>query len=121
MSPVQEWAEAREMFLEMSIGSSVRGLDFSDDRLAEILNYLAADDMWEAFEADLNRHTLRAYDLQKGQIRIDSSTAKRFIKVTPDGLFQLGHSKDRRPDLPQVKINMSTLDPLGLPMNHGDD
>jgi Transposase len=36
--------------------------------------------------------------------------------VTPDGLCQLGHSKDGRPDLPQVKINMSTLDPLGLPL-----
>jgi len=30
--------------------------------------------------------------------------------------FQLGHRKDYRPDLPQLKIALSTLDPLGLPM-----
>lgn len=29
---------------------------------------------------------------------------------------KLGHSKDHRPDLPQLKIAMSTLDPLGLPL-----
>jgi len=31
-------------------------------------------------------------------------------------MFQLGHSKDHRPDLPQLKIALATLDPLGLPM-----
>ena len=36
--------------------------------------------------------------------------------MTPEGLFQLGHSKEHRPDLPQVKINLSVLDPLGLPL-----
>ena len=37
--------------------------------------------------------------------------------MTSEGLFQLGHSKDHRPDLPQVKINLSVLDPLGLPLS----
>jgi len=48
--------------------------------------------------------------------------------VTPEGLFQFGHSKDHRPDLPQVKIKLTTLDPLGLPIvtqivpgNNSDD
>ena len=36
--------------------------------------------------------------------------------VTPEGLFQFGHSKDYRPDLPQLKIAMAVLDPLGLPL-----
>jgi transposase len=31
-------------------------------------------------------------------------------------LFQFGHSKDRRPDLPQVKVMLAALDPLGLPV-----
>ena len=116
MSPVQQWAEEHKDLLAMTLGTTVRALDFSDDRLAAILDYLGNDDQWESFETEFNRHTLRVYDLQKNQIRIDSSTAKRFVKVTPDGLFQLGHSKERRPDLPQVKINISTLDPLGLPL-----
>ncbi|MBI3973991.1 MAG: hypothetical protein HY332_22155, partial [Chloroflexi bacterium] len=33
-----------------------------------------------------------------------------------DGLFQFGHRKDHRPDLPQVKVMLSALDPLGLPL-----
>ena len=36
--------------------------------------------------------------------------------VSPEGLLQLGHSKDHRPDLLQVKINLSVLDPLGVPL-----
>lgn len=116
MSPVQQWAEEHEVLLEMSLGTSVRALDFSDDRLASVLDSLGSDRQWEAFESDLNRQILRVYDLRPKQIRIDSSTAKRFVKVTPDGLFQFGHSKDGRPDLPQIKVNMSSLDPLGLPV-----
>lgn len=38
------------------------------------------------------------------------------MSVTEDGLFQFGHSKDHRPDLPQLKINQSALDPLGIPL-----
>ena len=34
-----------------------------------------------------------------------------------DGLFQFGHSKDYRPDLPQVKISQAALDPLGMPVS----
>lgn len=116
MSPVQHWAEDREMFLEMSLGQPMRALDFSDDRLASVLDYLGSDVRWEAFETDLDRNMLRVYDLRENRVRIDASTAKRFVKVTPDGLFQFGHSKDGRPDLPQIKINMSSLDPLGLPV-----
>ncbi len=57
------------------------------------------------------------YDLTARRVRIDSTTAKSYVGVTEDGLFQFGHSKEHRPDLPQLKINQSTLDPLGLPLS----
>jgi transposase len=57
---------------------------------------------------------LRVYDLQGRVVRIDTTTAAAY--VTPAGIFQLGHSKDHRPDLPQVKTAMAVLDPLGLPL-----
>src|SRR5207245_10014800 len=38
------------------------------------------------------------------------------VPPSPVGLFQFWHSKDHRPDLPQVKIKLSALDPLGLPL-----
>ena len=31
-------------------------------------------------------------------------------------MFQFGHSKDHRPDLPQVKVMQAVLDPLGMPL-----
>jgi transposase len=31
-------------------------------------------------------------------------------------LLQFGHSKDHRPDLPQVKVMLASLDPVGLPL-----
>ena len=56
------------------------------------------------------------YDLQPERVRLDSTTASGYWRVTEDGLFQFGHSKDHRPDLPQVKVMLSVLDPLGLPV-----
>jgi transposase len=49
-------------------------------------------------------------------VRLDSTTANGHWSVTEEGLFQFGHRKDHRPDLPQVKIMVSALDPLGLPV-----
>jgi transposase len=48
--------------------------------------------------------------------RLGSTTANGHGTVTEDGLFQFGHRKDHRPDLPQVKVMVSALDPLDLPM-----
>jgi transposase len=47
---------------------------------------------------------------------MDSTTASSYCGVNPEGLFQWGHSKDHHPDLAQVKIMLSTLDPLGMPI-----
>ena len=47
-------------------------------------------------------------------VRVDGTTASGYGEVTEDGLFQFGHSKDHRPDLPQVKVMLATLDPLGM-------
>ena len=91
-------------------------LDVSDDRLATVLEALSDDTRWSAFEGALNQHTLRVYDLQPACVRLDSTTANGHWSVTEDGLFQFGHSKDHRPDLPQVKIMVSALDPLGMPV-----
>ena len=82
--------------------------------MATTLDYLCVADRWGAFERALNQSVLRVYDLQGRVVRVDTTTAAAY--VTPEGMFQLGHSKDHRPDLPQVKIAMSVLDPLGLPL-----
>lgn len=116
LSHVQPWAQKRLHTLQSCIPQPIRPLDFSDDRLAAVLRALSADERWRAFEGDLNRQLLRVYDLHPKTVRVDTTTAKGYRAVTPEGLFQFGHSKDHRPDLPQVKVLLATLDPLGLPV-----
>lgn len=117
LNHVQPWVEARLQGLGGCLGQPVRALDWSDDRLAAVLDYLSDDAAWERFEQSLGEQLLRVYDLRGAPVRVDSTTAKGYVEVTEKGLFQFGHSKDHRPDLPQVKINLSTLDPLGLPLS----
>ena len=96
--------------------AGLRELDFSDDRLAVVVESLGQDEAWEAYESEQNGVLLRVYDLQAERVRVDSTTAKSYATVTEGGLFQFGHSKEHRPDLPQLKINQSVLDPLGMPL-----
>ncbi len=59
---------------------------------------------------------VRVYDLTPSCVSLDTTTASSYAAVSEDGLLQLGHSKDHRPDLPQLKVMLATLDPLGLPL-----
>lgn len=116
MNQVQAWAAQRLVTLRVCIGQAVRALDLSDDRLAAVVEALSDDGRWTAFETALTQQLVRVYELPVERVRLDSTTASGHHGVTEDGLFQFGHSKDHRPDLPQVKVMLSTLDPLGLPL-----
>ncbi|MCI0524248.1 MAG: IS1634 family transposase [Acidobacteria bacterium] len=114
LNQVQPWVAEHQTTLSRCLDCEVQARDCTDDRLAAGLDYLSVDENWGSFETDLNRTVIRVYDLRTQQVRIDTTTASAF--VTPDGMFQLGYSKDHRPDLPQLKIPLSVLDPLGLPL-----
>jgi len=116
LSHVEPWANQHLSCLQACLGHAVRSLDFSDDLLASVLDALSDDEQWQVFERELSRHLIRVYDVRPSRVRVDSSTISGSVQPTPDGLFQFGHSKDYRPDLPQVKIKLSALDPLGLPL-----
>ncbi|MFN3742907.1 MAG: DUF4277 domain-containing protein, partial [Anaerolineales bacterium] len=55
LNHVQPWAEKRLETLSRCIGQKVRALDFSDDRLADVLSALGQDTAWDSFEAALLR------------------------------------------------------------------
>lgn len=116
LNQVESWAGKRLHTLEISTGQAVRALEWSDDRLGIVLDELADAEKWQAFETDLNRRTFRVYDLKPRRVRVDSTTTSGYWTVTEDGLFQFGHSKDHRPDLPQLKVMLSALDPFGMPV-----
>lgn len=129
LNHVQDWSASHLHTLQAATANpTLRELDFSDDRLARVLNYLGDDVRWQGFEAQLNQRLLRVYDLRAQTVRLDSTSVVSYGQVVDDGLVQRGHSKDHRPDLPQVKLMLATLDPLGLPLvttpvpgHHADD
>jgi transposase len=116
MSHVQPWAGRRLETLRACTGEEVRALDFTDDRLSIVLRTLSDDRQWDMFERRLNQNLLRVYSLDTECVRIDTTTCSGYWEVNDDGLFQFGYSKDHRPDLAQVKVVLSTLDPLGMPV-----
>jgi transposase len=116
MVHVEPWVAKRLWTLGVTTGQAVKRVDFTDDRLEIVLRRLSEDRRWAAFEAALNQYTVRVYDLSTARVHVDSTSASVYATVSEGGLFQFGHSKDARPDLPQVKVMQAVLDPLGMPL-----
>ena len=116
MNRVQEWASRRLSTLRGCGLANLTPLDVTDDRLADVLRLLSDDERYRAFEQELMGHLLRVYALEASCVRLDTTTVSSYADVNEEGLLQLGHSKDHRPDLPQVKIALATLDPFGVPL-----
>jgi transposase len=116
LSWAQSWVASCLQTLCICTGQSVRDQELSDDRLGLVLDALSCTEPWQRFETALNRRLFRVYNLNPQRVRVDSTTASGYWSVTEEGLFQFGHSKDHRPDLPQLKVMLSTLDPLGMPV-----
>jgi transposase len=116
MVHVEPWVAKRLGTLGVTTGQAVTRVDFTDDRLEIVLRRLSHDERWGAFESALNQHTVRVYDLSPQRVYVDSTSASVYATVSDGGLFQFGHSKDYRPDLPQVKVMQAVLDPLGMPL-----
>src|SRR5258706_16110488 len=53
MNHVQPWAERRLETLRACSGGSLEVRDLGDDRLADVLRHLSADERWRAFEQEL--------------------------------------------------------------------
>ncbi len=113
MNQVQGWVAHREQTLHVCTGQGVQDRRWSDDRLALVLDALAQPEQWQRFETALNQRLIRVYQLQPQRVRLDSTTTSGYWSVSDDGLFQLGYSKDHRPDLPQRKRDALGLGSLG--------
>jgi len=116
MVHVEPWVAQRLWTLRTTTGQTVTRVDFTDDRLEIVLQRLRNDTRWAAFASALNQSTVRVYDLSTARGHVDSTSASAYATVTEGGLFQCGHSKDDRPDLPHVKVMQAVLDPLGMPL-----
>ena len=114
---VEDWASVHRETLQMLSGQYIEPVEVNDDRLARLLEWFSDDAAWFSFQTDLNRGLLVSYALPCDTVRHDSTTVSSYTATEQDGLIQLGHSKDHRPDLGQLKVMLSTLDPLALPVS----
>jgi hypothetical protein len=112
-SSVEEWAWQHRQMLERLLGQPIRRTEFNDDRLGIVLHRLSQQAAWEAIEDDLWQATVDVYDLEVTSVRLDSTTTYGYHTLTEDGVMQYGHSKDHRPDLPQLKLMAAAAEPSG--------
>jgi transposase len=124
---VQDWAVNRSHLLESLLQQPFRPTECSDDRLGILLRRLQ-DANWQELETDLWTASCEVYEIPVEQCRLDSTTSYGYHTIEPDGLFQYGHSKDHRPDLPQLKLMAAAALPSGFPLavdivpgNNADD
>ena len=110
---VQEWVMQHQQTLERLLGQTLRDTDFTDDRLTLVLERLSDTAIWQAIEADLWCATLGVYEIGVSGVRLDSTTSYGYHTPHEAGVMQQGHSKDHRPDLPQVKLMAAAAEPAG--------
>jgi transposase len=128
-SPVQQWVDRLQHTLETLIGQPIRSVDFSDDRLTLVLKHLSDLPVWHELEAALWRTHCEVYVLPAVErVHLDATTSFGYHAIDDDSLMQLGHSKDHRPDLPQIKLMAAAAEPSGMflagdvhPGNAADD
>jgi len=96
-------------------GQPITALDFSDDRLTHLLRHLSKFKVWARIERELSERSIEVYELPTDVIRCDPTTVSGYHAVTEEGIMHFGHSKDD-PSLPQFKLSMASLDPLGMPL-----
>jgi transposase len=116
MVEVEPWADKHIETLSALIPQAVDVKDFTDDRLADLLEWFGKDIVWEEVENHLSQRLVQVYDLGQEPIRLDSTTASVYHDMEGTTLFRHGYSKDHRPDLPQLKAMLGTVDPMGMPL-----
>ena len=110
-----QYIEGMRNSLRAITEQAVEVLDFDDDRLSHLLKHLSKQKIWQAIENDLNKRTIDIYELSTEVIRCDPTTVSGHHDIREGGLMQYGHSKDD-PRLPQVKLAVASLEPLGMPL-----
>ena len=115
-SAVEGWAKDIAHTLEQMLGQPIREIEFSDDRLGNLLRRFSDDEAWQAIEQALWQATMVVYNLPLNGVRFDATTGSGHHQPQEGGMMQHGHSKDRRPDLSQLKIMAAAAEPTGYPI-----
>ena len=120
-SSVEDWTERHRVTLEHLVGQPIRPVEFDDDRLGIVLHRLGTTPRWGELEEALWAKTVAVYEFETAGVRLDSTTSYGYHTPSEDGLMQLGHSKDHRPDpslrsgqaLAQLKLMAGAIESAG--------
>ncbi len=116
LDAVCEWVPSLQHTLGELTGQPINKLDFTDDRLADILRALSVDEDWQTIEQKLTRHCLRVYHLPANRVRLDATTATVNHSPEAHDLFKVGRSKSGD-FATQFKVMLGSLDSLGMPLS----
>ena len=64
LSSVEEWVAKHQQCLTQALGEPIGETDFTDDRLADLLDAVGQEDVGEKIEDQLGQHIIRAYALR---------------------------------------------------------
>jgi transposase len=120
MDCVQEWVSKRLVVLRKLTRQEVTALDFTDDRLALCLRYLAPSETWAKIENRLTRGVIQVYDLKqklpkRWLMRLDATVGSVGHDAANHSLFQVGKAKNGLYET-LFKLMVASLDPLGIPV-----
>jgi transposase len=116
VSHVETWAENHLRVLRWALSyPDLVPSHFQDDRLDRLLEYFSESSTWESAQGRFNEHLLRIYQLSPEVARLDSVNVTSYRQA--EGLFQHGARKKHQADLPQLKVMLASMDPLGMPLS----
>jgi transposase len=120
LQPMEQWSIEHRPTLETSMGVRVADKDFTDDRLADLLDVLgdAEGQVRSAIEERIGQHIVTAYRLPTEAGRFDTTNVSVYHRPDEEkGLLAFGgNSKAHRLDLQQFVEALGTLDPAGIPL-----
>jgi len=99
---MESYAAEIQNTLNEITGQEIDPKDFTDDRLSIALKYLSQK-YWKKIEKELNERTIKVFDLEAEIVRLDATSSPGYHQIVPEGLIQLGHSKEGTIK-PQFKI-----------------
>lgn len=120
LSEVEAWFNLHRRSIQLLVTSyghsELNAKDFTDDRLGAILSDFGEEGIWSVFMSSFSRNLLKLYNISVKHVELDATIAQQYRAVIEDGLLQLGHSKQHRSDLPQIKLMLSNAAEANIPL-----
>src|SRR5947209_19164383 len=80
LNQVQPWVANQKHTLQTSSGQAVREGEWSDDRLAIVLDRLSETQKWQQFETALNQQIIRGYNLKPKRVRSEERRVGKSVE-----------------------------------------